>query len=192
MVFSPGADGTDDTEGSVASGHNLLLVLNTLLGKVEGKEVLEEEGNHVDFHGSGLALFLVKQMLRYNSLTALTYRLSSLLAEQIDHLLSVLGPDIAVLLEELLALLNGHESEGLEGLGGAFDGGVDILLRSNGNRPELLASGRVNTVVLVLGVDLLAGDGVGEGVPLDRHFGCVVSDSEGYGGGCVEREEEVA
>lgn len=105
---------------------------------------------------------------------SLTYGLASLLTQQVDHLLGVLGPDIAVLLEELLALLNGHESEGLEGLEGALDGGVDILLGGNRHRPELLAGGGVDTVVLVLGVDLLAGDGVGEGVPLDRHCECVV------------------
>lgn len=104
--------------------------------------------------------------------TTLTYGLASLLAQQVDHLLGVLGPDIAVLLEELLALLNGHESEGLEGLEGALDGGIDILLRGNGHRPELLAGGGVDTVVLVLGVDLLASDSVGEGVPLDRHCEC--------------------
>ena len=121
-----------------------------------------------------------------------THGLASLLAQEVDHLLGVLGPHIAVLLEELLALLNGHESEGLEGLEGALDGGVDILLGGNGDGPELLASGRVDAVVLVLGVDLLAGDGVGEGVPLDRHFGCVVGISEGYGGECGGREEEVA
>lgn len=105
--------------------------------------------------------------------TSLTYGLASLLAEQVDHLLRVLVPDIAVLQEELLALLNRHVSELLEGLGGALDGSVDILLGGDGHRPELLACGRVDTVVLVLGVDLLAGDGVGEGVPLDRHFGGV-------------------
>ena len=106
--------------------------------------------------------------------TALAYGLAGLLTEQVDHLLGVLVPHIAVFLEELLALLNGHESESLKGLGGALDGSVDILLRGNGHRPELLASGRVNTVVLVLGVDLLAGNGVGEGVPLDRHDGRVL------------------
>ena len=46
--------------------------------------------------------------------------------------------------------------------------------------------------MLVLGVDLLAGDGVGEGVPLDRHCDWVVGYSEGYGGGCGGREEGVA
>jgi hypothetical protein len=64
----------------------------------------------------------------------LAYGLASLLAQQVDHLLRVLGPDIAVLQEKLLALLNGHVSEGLEGLGGALDGSVDILLRGNGHR----------------------------------------------------------
>lgn len=125
-------------------------------------------------------------------LTVSTYRLASLLAEEVDHLLGVLNPYVAVLLEKLLALLNGQKPEGLEGLGGALDSSVDILLGGNGDGPELLAGGRVNTVVLVLGVDLLAGDGVGEGVPLDRHFGCVVWFSEGYGGGCGGREEGVA
>lgn len=144
--------------------------------------MLEEEGDHVDFHGSELALFLVSIGSDITCSTALAYGLASLLAQQVDHLLGVLGPHVAVLLEELLALLNGHVSEGLEGLGGALDSGVDILLRGNGHGPELLASGRVDTVVLVLGVDLLAGDGVGEGVPLDRHFGRVVEGSEGYGG----------
>jgi hypothetical protein len=52
----PGADGTNDTEGSVTGGEDLLLVLNALLRKVEGGEVLEEGGDHVDFHGSELAL----------------------------------------------------------------------------------------------------------------------------------------
>ena len=103
--------------------------------------------------------------------TTLTYGLASLLAEQVDHLLGVLGPDVTVLLEELLALLNGNESRGLESLGGALDSSINILLGSNGHSPKLLASGRVNTMVLVLGVDLLAGDGVGERVPLDRHDG---------------------
>lgn len=55
----PGADGTNDTEGSVTGGEDLLLVLNALLGKVEGGEVLEEGGDHVDFHGSELALLYV-------------------------------------------------------------------------------------------------------------------------------------
>jgi hypothetical protein len=44
--------------------------------------------------------------------------------------------------------------------------------------------------VLVLGVDLLAGDGVGEGVPLDRHFGRAFGYSEGYGGEVVRGRKE--
>ena len=52
----PGADGTNDTEGSVTGGEDLLLVLDTLLREVKSQEVLEEEGDHVDFHGSELAL----------------------------------------------------------------------------------------------------------------------------------------
>jgi hypothetical protein len=56
FLFLPGADGTNDTEGSVTGGEDLLLVLNALLRKVEGGEVLEEGGDHVDFHGSELAL----------------------------------------------------------------------------------------------------------------------------------------
>lgn len=60
-VCLPGADGTNDTEGSVTSGHDLLLVLDTLLGEVKSKEVLEEEGNHVDFHGGELALLVVSR-----------------------------------------------------------------------------------------------------------------------------------
>ena len=80
----------------------------------------------------------------------MTYGLASLLAQQVDHLLGVLGPHVAVLLEKLLALLNGDESEGLEGLGGALDSSVDVLLGGNGHSPELLASGRVDAMVLVL------------------------------------------
>ena len=124
-------------------------------------------------------------MQRCTLITVSTYGLASLLAEEVDHLLGVLGPDIAVLLEELLALLNGHESVGLEGLGGALDSGVDILLGGNRDSPKLLAGDGVDTVVLLLGVDLLAGDGVGERVPLDRHDGYVDRDGGRFG---TERE----
>jgi hypothetical protein len=58
-VCLPGADGTNHAKWRVTSGQDLLLVLDTLLRKVKSSEVLEEEGNHVDFHGSELALFLV-------------------------------------------------------------------------------------------------------------------------------------
>lgn len=168
----PGADGANDTEGSVAGGEDLLLVLNALLGNVEGSEVLEEQGDHVDLHGGELALQVVSTcvLLSITSHTV-THGLAGLLAEEVGHLLGVLGPLVAELLEKLLALLNGDESVGLEGLGGALDSIVDVLLVGNGHSPELLASGRVDTVVLVLGIAGLAGDDVGEGVPLDRHGG---------------------
>ena len=74
-VCLPGADGTNDTEGSVAGGHDLLLILDTLLRKVESKEVLEEEGDHVDFHGGELALFLVS---RGSDITCPRHRLTGL------------------------------------------------------------------------------------------------------------------
>jgi hypothetical protein len=104
-------------------------------------------------------------------ITISTHRLASLLAQEVDHLLCVCGPHIAVLLEELLALLDGHVTESLEGLEGALDGSVDVLLGGNGHSPELLASGRVDTMVLLVAADLLAVDGVGERVPLDARHG---------------------
>lgn len=57
----PGADGANDAERGVAGGEDLLLVLDTLLGNVEGGEVLEEEGNHVDLKGGELALRMVSR-----------------------------------------------------------------------------------------------------------------------------------
>jgi hypothetical protein len=60
---SPGADGTDDTERGVSGGEDLLVILNTLLREVKGQEVAEEGGDHVDFHGSELALVLISQCL---------------------------------------------------------------------------------------------------------------------------------
>jgi hypothetical protein len=59
----PGADGTNDTERGVAGGENLLIVLNTLLGEVKRQEVAEEGRDHVDFHGSELALLLISKCL---------------------------------------------------------------------------------------------------------------------------------
>jgi hypothetical protein len=61
----PRADGTNDTEGSVTGGEDLLIVLNALLGKGEGGEVLEEGGDHVDFHGGELALQQVSTCTLY-------------------------------------------------------------------------------------------------------------------------------
>jgi hypothetical protein len=62
-VCLPGADGTNDTERGVAGGEDLLIVLNALLGEVEGQEVAEEGGDHVDFHGGELALVLISKCL---------------------------------------------------------------------------------------------------------------------------------
>jgi len=111
-----------------------------------------------------------------------TYRLASLLAEEVGHLLGVLDPEVAELHEQLLALLDGHEAEGLVGLGGSLDGVVDILLVGNGHRPELLAGDGVDAVVLGLGVARLTGDDVLEGIPLDRHGECDVCVGGGYMG----------
>jgi hypothetical protein len=121
-----------------------------------------------------------------------THRLAGLFAQEVDHLLCVCGPHIAVLLEELLALLDRHETEGLEGLEGALNGSVDILLGGNGDSPELLTSGRVDTMVLLVAADLLAVDSVGERIPLDaRHGGGLMGVLRGLGG-CSEREEGAA
>jgi hypothetical protein len=62
-VCLPGADGTNDTERGVAGGEDLLIVLNALLREVKGQEVAEEGGDHVDFHGSELALILISKCL---------------------------------------------------------------------------------------------------------------------------------
>ena len=102
-----------------------------------------------------------------------TYGLARLLAKERDEVVLVLLEEGNQLSKELLALLDRHISELLVGLFGALDGSVNVLLRGNGHGPELLAGGRVDTVVLLVAADLLAGDGVGERVPLDRHFGCV-------------------
>jgi hypothetical protein len=98
-------------------------------------------------------------------MAVVTHRLASLLAQEVGHLLGVLLPKVAELHELLLALLDGHETESLVGLGGSLDGIVDILLVGN----ELLAGDGVDTVVLGLGVARLTGDDVLEGIPLDGH-----------------------
>jgi hypothetical protein len=61
MQLLPWTNGCHDSQGCITGRHDLLVVLNALLGEVEGKEVLEEEGDHVDFHGSKLALLIVSQ-----------------------------------------------------------------------------------------------------------------------------------
>ena len=91
-------------------------------------------------------------------MAVVTHRLAGLLAQEVSHLLGVLDPDVAVLHDQLLALLSGHETPVLVGLGGSLDGIVDILLAGNGDSPELLAGDGVDTVVLGLGVAALAGD----------------------------------
>ena len=112
-------------------------------------------------------------------MATITHRLASLLAQEVGHLLGILLPKVAELHELLLALLDGHETEGLVGLGGSLNGIVDILLVGNGHSPELLAGDGVDTVVLGLGVAALAGDDVLEGVPLDRHGECDVGVGRG-------------
>lgn len=85
--------------------------------------------------------------------------------------------------EQLLPLLNGHEAELLVGPLGRHDGVVDILLGAHGDGPQLLASGGVHTVVLLLGWALLAVDDVVELVKLDAgNFGGRHDDREGFEG----------
>ena len=123
-------------------------------------------------------------------MAVVTHGLAGLLAEEVGHLLGVLDPDVAELLELLLALIDRNETEGLVGLGGGLDGLVDILLVGNGHRPELLAGDGVDTVVLGLGVAQLAGDDVLERVPLDRHGEGDVGVGGVYGKGIAVREGE--
>lgn len=118
-------------------------------------------------------------MIARKPMAVVTHRLAGLLAQEVGHLLGVLDPDVAVLHDQLLALLSGHETPVLVGLGGSLDGIVDILLAGNGDSPELLAGDGVDTVVLGLGVAALAGDDVLEGVPLDRHGECDVGVGRG-------------
>jgi hypothetical protein len=126
-------------------------------------------------------------------MAVVTHGLASLLAQKVGHLLGVLDPEVAELHELLLALLDGHETEGLVGLGGSLNGIVDILLVGNGDSPELLAGDGVDTVVLGLGVAQLAGDDVLEGVPLDRHCeGDVVVGGGMWDGYCNGEGEEEA
>lgn len=145
----PWANGTNNTERSVSGDDGLLVILSALFRDGQAVVPVEPARN--------------AHRLQLRDLLWL----SSLLAKQARHLVGVCEQDLLVLAEQLLSLLKWSVLPGLESLLGVGHGLVDIFLASDGYRPVLLASGRVDSEVLVFTSAKLAVDDVVELVPLD-------------------------
>lgn len=91
-----------------------------------------------------------------------TYRLARLGAEERCEFVRVLVVQLDQLSEQLLPLLNRSVPPRREGLLCSSDGIVQVLLAGDWHVPELLACGRVDAAVDLVGATLLAIDHVVE------------------------------
>jgi hypothetical protein len=113
-----------------------------------------------------------------------TYGLARLLAQERDEVVLVLLEEADQLSEELLALLGRCGLPRGEGLLRSSDGIVQVLGAGDGDIPQLLASGGVDTVVDLVRATVLAVDDVVElleieGRDLSRRHNCGVWRVEG-------------
>jgi len=148
----PWADTGNDTKRHISGGDDLVVVLNLLFWDGQGEVEAKEQADTLDFvvgEGFGLA---------------------TLGLHKLGEFLLVPTIQVHVLLDQLLALLEGGLRPRGEGLVGSLHSFLDIVLAGNWDIPELLLGGGVDTIVLLLGADVLAIDNVVEGAEID--IGC--------------------
>lgn len=160
----PWANGAYNTEWSVASGHDFLVIFTALLWDFQTQVVIEEASRGLYLKGSELALYAVSTRCLCQ-VSTYPYWLARLLAHEIDHVVVVCHVVVFELLDQALALLQWHLAPAFEGLLGSIDGVVNVLLGTDRDWPELLSCRWVDAMVLRLAIARLAVNDVVEGIP---------------------------